>query len=197
MTASPQSQPQNASSPWSGQGPSPADRERQRGARRVAEHAVVLLLLASFALVLATSYPLILGLVEGHRPEAARRGIERLVRSRNWAVGEPARPTTSRYAPSPHPLRRTPGADALGHLLFPDIEQAEPAETAEAHLAISRGPLVLKDRADPTAAPVRSVTPETMMLVVKDTGEWLLLAVRDEERTVLGWARREQVAVVR
>jgi hypothetical protein len=170
--------------------------------RRIAEHAAVVLLLAAGALVMATAYPLLLGLVEGQRPEAARRGIDRLVRGRGWAVGEPAPRAPSRYAPSPHSLRRSPGAPDLGQLIFPQIgggdgdEAPGAVETAEAHLAISRGRLVLVDRADTNAKPVRTVTPETMMLVVKDTGDWLLLAVRDQDRTVLGWALRDRVAVL-
>jgi len=159
---------------------------------------VVLLLLAAGALVLATAYPLALGLVEGHRPEPAHRGIDRYVRGRGWAVGEPDRRAPSRYAPSPHGLLGGHGGRfrGLGELLFEEVEPGEPAPSAEGHMAMARGPVVLKDRADDRAAPVRTVTPETMLLVMKDTGDWLLLAVRDQERTVLGWARRDQVAVL-
>lgn len=189
--------PRDASSPWSGQGPSPRDRESGRRARRVLEHAVVLLLLAAGALVLATGYPLVLGLVEGHRPEAAHRGLDRYVRGRGWAVGEPAPQARSRYAPSPHSgIGRPGGFRGLGELLFEEINPDDPAPTAEAHLAMARGPLVLRDRAEDLSPPVHTVTPDTMMFVAKDTGDWLLLAIREEGRTVLGWARREKVAVL-
>ncbi|HHH31306.1 MAG TPA: hypothetical protein ENK57_23575 [Polyangiaceae bacterium] len=156
----------------------------------------MLLLLAAGALVLATVYPLALGLLEGHRPEAAHRGLDRYVRGRGWALGEPPPPTQSRYAPSPHRFGGPGSFRGLGELLFEEVNPEEPAPSAEAHLAMARGPLVLRDRADDLSPPVYTVTPETMMFVAKDTGDWLLLAIHEEGRTVLGWARRDKVAVL-
>lgn len=158
---------------------------------------MVLLLLAAGALVLATVYPLALGLLDGHRPDAAHRGIDRYVRGRGWAVGEPEPQAQSRYAPSPHPRIGGPGRfRGLGELLFEEVNPDEPPPSAEAHLAMARGPLVLRDRADDLSPPVYTVTPDTMMFVAKDTGDWLLLAIRENDRTVLGWARRDTVAVL-
>jgi hypothetical protein len=169
----------------------------------VLEHVVVLLLLGALALVLATTYPLVLGVVDGHRPDPARRGIARMVRSRGWAVGEPATRAPSRYAPTP---RARHGSSALERLLFgsdglerarPERARPEPPTSAEAGIAVPKTVLRMRSAASATADPVLVVTPAMRLIVAQDRGEWLLCAVREEERTVLGWLRRRDVRLER
>ena len=190
--------PQPAVSPWSGEG-SPGRRETIRQLRKVAEHTVVLVLLAGVTLLLAASYPIVLGVVDAHRPEAAHRGIARHVRGRGFAVGEPEARAPSRYAPSPHAF--APGLDDHGgrdwlEELLELQGTADPAEEVVGSLAVPKIPLRLKDRADRLGKPKVLVDPTTPLLIVEQDREWLLCAVREQGETVLGWARREDLTVI-
>ncbi len=185
---SPPSSPTHASAPWHDD-PVLVERTPSRLARRLAEHAVVALLLAMVAVLVVAAWPITSRLIKGDRALSARRGAARALRLRGWAAGPRAASAHSRYAPKPRALDR-----ALLDRLFPDPHQ--PVANAEGRGAFARGQLELLDRADHEADPVTTLQSGTPAVVVKDTGVWLLLALQKNGRTMLGWTTRDQVVIL-
>ncbi len=181
----------SASSPWNA-GEDNGERDKRRRMRRMAEHVVVALLAILAVTIAIGSWPVWHGAARGYRADAARRGIERHARQRGWAVGEPKKKAASRYAPRPESYGAgSPNLleELLGH---PELDPV----SAEGRPAVARGRIQLYDRADDDADIVLDVDPTVTLLVAKDLGRWLLVAVQKGERTQYGWVRRHEVLVL-
>jgi hypothetical protein len=184
------SEPANATTPWDGDGSDRRDRSRRL--RRVGEHASLMIVALVALLVFLSSWPVWLGVVDGERPAAAQRGFDRHLRARGWAVGAPREATPSRYAPTPDAYR----VDAPGAVLGELLRSMGSTRDAEGHGAVSRGRIELLDRADDDGEVVLEVDADQPLLVGKDLGAWLMVAVRQDGRTKFGWVRRGEVVIL-
>jgi hypothetical protein len=142
-------------------------------------------------IVLVSALPVVEAAWDGQRADTAHRGLDRHLRSRGWAVGDVSKRAPSRYAPIPETYRRpTP------HEILEELLGGAPADSAAGKGAMPRGRINMLDRADEDGDIVMELAPSTPILVVKDLGRWLLVAVRHEGRTQSGWLRRRSVVIL-
>ena len=183
-----------------------AQRTRGRASRAVIHHFTLLVLMATAGIVVVAALPTVERFLSGDPAIAARRGIARTMWAKGYAVGPPE-------AARPHPALddRTPaiGArsrrpllpigdpsflelDLFEKLLEPDPEPVDD-DPAVGSGAIAPRDLVLLVRAAPGSNPAVGVSRGQLLVVVKASGDWLLLAFKEGDRLELGWARRDQV----
>lgn len=113
------------------------------------------------------------------------------MRQRGWAVGPPE-PTEHRvFGPSHLSERGGRGAE-----LLEDMLEAPALGGLEGHSVRARGRLALLKSADAAASPVATIDARVSLLVLKDDGPWLLLAVRQDGQMLLGWAPRESIVTL-
>jgi hypothetical protein len=180
-------------SPWVGGVQAAATtRERARTSRRVLERFVILMLLATLGVSVVAALPAVVHLFEPTPPTVAARGIERVTRARGWAVGPPE--------PAPHPAfspedyeGRARTRDLLEELA-PPIEPMEPAQPVG---AMAKHNLVLRDRADTLGETVAEVSRGQMLLVLQDAGDWMLVAIKSEDRMRVGWVQKTELDLIR
>jgi hypothetical protein len=186
---SPPPVPTPAESPWPSESPAPGG--RSRALRQAVGRGTGLVLLAAALVAAAGSWRLIDVALDGPVANTAQRGLERALRERGWAVGPPVPSEHRVFGPSQ--LRGRPHAqlELLEHLL-----EDETGRALEGHTVRARGELALLDSAEPAASPVVTVDAASPLLVIKDTGSWLLVAVKKDERTLLGWAPRESIVTL-
>jgi hypothetical protein len=193
-----------ATSPWQGS-EGPAEIERSRLKRRLVGRIAMVMLLAGAMVVSLTALPIAVRLIQGSAPEAAHRGIAHAMWEKGYAVGPPAPREASTYAPKPSEYGSGHEGLALLEQLLEEAQQqqdegSEPKaeqDSTEQLGAVATRDLVLLDRADPSADVAFQVPKGQVMLIMKDTGRWLLVAVRLPDRIKLGWTTRDQLTIVR
>ena len=193
-------------SPWvNGDHAKASRRSRQRASRTVIHHFTLLVLMATIAVVVVAALPTVEQIIVGDPAIAARRGIARTMWAKGYAVGPPEadRPHPALDGPAPaigtrqrRPSRGS-GEPRIGdlnlfELLDPDSEPPD-ADQAVGSGAFAPRDLVLLSRASLDSDPAVAVSRGQLLVVVKQEGEWLLLAFKEGERLELGWARRDQV----
>jgi len=150
-------------------------------------------LAAIVAVVAVSSWPVVAAALEGERPTAAQRGLARHVRGQDWGVSGSQVKEPSRYAPTPEAYERR-SSNMLERLL----RGAAPPSfaSAEGREAVPRGNIELLDRADDDGDSVLTANPSMKLLVSKDLGGWLLVAIHRYGRAQYGWVRRQQVVIL-
>jgi hypothetical protein len=181
--------PSRASSPWSS--PEGGDRWRKITRRLLADATPVLLMLLATLLFVA-SLPVLYGMAVRQRIPAAQRGIARYVYARGLLAKRPTGPGTLRYSPQPvlpgHPVFSQPGADQ-GPLIR-EFSAERPG------IGVARRMIVIRKRADAEAPVVAQVGRGKALAVVKELGDWLLVAIRQDEKMLFGWVKHADVAVL-
>ncbi len=203
--------PTQDGSPWvTGSQGAAIRRARGRASRTVLHHFTVLLLMATAGIVVVAALPTVERILSGDPAHTAKRGIARTMWAKDYAVGPPeaARPRLAfghqapamglrsrRHAPA---IGGTIGDPRFGDLdLFNQLlgQNLDPNgdDSAEGSGAIAPRDLVLFDRADSDSDPAAAIRRGQILVVIKDGGDWLLLAFKEGDRFELGWARRDQV----
>ncbi|WP_437690722.1 SH3 domain-containing protein [Sorangium sp. So ce176] len=170
--------------------PPPGDAPAAPPARRL-DRLTGLVLLAATAIALTPTAPLLLRALAGERPPMQGAGrFAHLLERRS--LDEEASRAHPRF-----PLDGDPGAhdprsdDPPGF----DEEGDEPGAPARLQLGIaSRGvALVEEPRAD--GARVGAIAAGELVMVVRESGGWVLVAKHQGGSMVMGWARRSEIAV--
>ncbi|MEM1032475.1 MAG: hypothetical protein AAF928_14315 [Myxococcota bacterium] len=177
-------------SPWS---EPPPRRDRSARARRAVGQSITLLLVATFVVALLGGWPAVVGAIEADRPDAARPGLRRILRAREWAIGEPRVRDAGKYGPRMDVPRGHPDLETLEQLLD---GMGAPNAGGLGWMGKSvtpRGTIALRDGPSPRSPTVLQATPSMRLIVLKDTGRWLMVAVRDEGASVIGWTPRDTV----
>jgi hypothetical protein len=181
--------PVRAADPYGPDGPG-----QSAAPRRAVEVGTLVIMAAAIIAVGASSWPLVWDRLEGEQPIAARRGLERVLRENGWAVGPPDARKPHRVF-SPDAMRNFPFDEERGGVpRSPHAKQA-PADLTGA-LARPRTIVQLLDRGDPDGTPVLTAGPDDTLMIVRESGPWLLCALKRENRVEFGWATREQVTVI-
>jgi len=186
-------QPQSVSasgSPW--QGEDPARRDRSSTARRAIGQSVVILLSGTLVAAAIGGWPVLAGAIEGDRPVAAKRGLKRVFRQREWAIGkEPSARERSVFGPK---LRRGRPPSAILEQLLEDAEAHDGGLGWMGRAVRARGALELKEGPSQASPTVDRIDGSAHVIVIKDTGRWLMVAVRGEGRAIIGWTPRDTVS---
>jgi len=179
-------------SPW--QGDDPSRRDNATTARRAMGQSVVILLAGTIVASVIGGWPVLAGAIEGDRPVAARRGLQRVFRAREWAIGKerPVREQHRMFGLDPRRRMRGP---------VPSVILEQLLEDAESHGGLGlmgrqvqpRGQVKIKEAPTAGAPTIYVVDKRVRMTVLKDTGRWLMVAVREEGRDFVGWAPRDTV----
>lgn len=193
-------------SPWvKGEHAAASRHSRQRASRAVIHHFTLLVLLVTVGIVVVAALPTIDRVLSGDPAATARRGIARTLWAKGYAVGPPEaerpHPSLDGAAPAIGTRGRRPsrtiGDSTLGGLnLFEMLDpEANPddGESAVGSGAWAARDMVLLSRAAPDSEPAVEVSRGQLLVVVKQEGDWLLLAFKDGDRLELGWGRRDQV----
>jgi hypothetical protein len=193
--------PTEAPSPWAA-GPPPE--RRPPLARRLAERSSTLLVLATLALALGAAAPTVLDAVSSRPPDAARRGIARVLRARGHAVARPSRSAHPAFSPGASPI----GAGAarprpLAHGLDPFAETPSPAEIDRVEresvshgVALARTALELRAAPAADAEALATVAQGKLVVVLDERGAWTLVA-RPGADTTPGWVPSSDLARLR
>lgn len=185
-------------SPWVGGAQAAATaRERARSTRRVVERFVILMLLATFGVAVVAALPAAAHLFTPDKPDTAVRGIERVTRARGWAVGPPDPTPHPAFSPDDYEGKSVRDHTGLSRDLFEQLAPSDPLEPTQPVGAIAKRDLVLRDRADIGGDSVVDVKRGAMLLVLQDTGGWLLVAAKGEDNMQVGWAQRGELELLR
>lgn len=160
-----------------------------RHRRQILQRAILALFAAAIIALLLGAWPFAEAALDAPDVVAAKPGIARVVRARGWAVGPGPEGDGGR-------LSAGEGRERLPSKLFETLLENE-SDDAVGRRAMARGPLELRDSASLSASTTVTVKPNTPLLVLRDAGgDWIQLAFRDEDRTIIGWATREQVILL-
>jgi len=194
-------------SPWvNGEHAAASRRSRHRASRAVVHHFTILVLAVALGVVVVAALPTVERVLSGDPAITARRGIARTLWAKGYAVGPPE-------ADRPHPAQGGPAPAGDGRLRRPSRTHGEPgiaglelfeslldpeANPGDDAAAVGNGAwaardIVLRRRAAVTSEPTATVSRGQLLVVVRQDGEWLLLAFKDGDQLGAGWARRDQV----
>lgn len=185
-SAPPPGHPQGGPSPRSAE---VARHDRSRAARKALSRGTGFVLFATALVIAVGAWPVIEVAADGEGAATARRGLERALRERGWAVGPPLPAEHRVFGPS-HVQDRG-SRELLEHLLEKDSFNA-----LEGHVVRARGQLALLESADPSASPIVTVEALAPLLVIKESRNWLLVATRVDDRELLGWAPRQSIVTL-
>jgi hypothetical protein len=196
-------------SPWvDGSQSAAVRRARGRASLTVMHHFTLIVLMATVGVVVVAALPTVNRILSGDPAITARRGIARTMWAKGYAVGPPEATLPhpamgdgalgagspaigSRRSPSPIGDRRFGQLDLFENLLELDSEPVD--DGAKSSGAIAPRDLVLRDQANSDSEPAVVVRRGQILVVVKNDGDWLLLAYKQGDRFELGWAPRDQV----
>ncbi len=158
--------------------------------RRAAEVGALVVIGAAVVSVIASSWPLFIGVLDGERPSAAKPGIARAIRGRGWAVAPPAKKRPQLLGPRldrPHIPFDNPHVPTLPRLGRSDVVAGATARP--------RTVIQLLDRSDAEGRTVITVGPKETLMVVRELPPWVLLAVKRDGHLEFGWATRSQIEI--
>ncbi len=92
---------------------------------------------------------------------------------------------------------RSPHAPSAGmpDLVAPPDDRATDDDTPDARLAVTVRDVVVRERADDGAAPLGRVGAGELLIVIRETGAWAMVAHLGEEGSTTGWVRRGDLAI--
>jgi uncharacterized protein YgiM (DUF1202 family) len=170
--------------------------QKSQALRRAANQLTLLLVLATVAVIAVAWLEPIARVFESRQPPGARRGIAQSMRARGWAVGS--------GVPVGHPRirggaldpgnsgRAAPERNRLFELLEPD-DPIHGNPSGSRGKVLAKKSLKLRDRAADDADLVTSVSAGSRVRIVRDLGEWLLVASDRDGKASFGWVRREEL----
>jgi hypothetical protein len=75
-----------------------------------------------------------------------------------------------------------------------DPEEAQ-AQLPDGRIGLARGPLTLHDKPAPTARPLGDVKAGELVMIMRESGDWVYVVHGGEDRMVSGWAKKSEIAV--
>ncbi len=179
-------------SPW--QGDDPSRRDNANTARRALGQSVVILLAGTVVASVIGGWPVLAGAIEGDHPVAARRGLQRVFRAREWAIGK-ERPVPEQhrvFGPQTNRRMRGPVPSIILEQLLEDAESNGGLGLMGRQVR-ARSQVKIKEAPTDGSPTIYVVDQRVRMTVLKDTGRWLMVVVREEGRDFVGWAPRDTV----
>lgn len=97
--------------------------------------------------------------------------------------------------PRGHGLGLRGPSTGLPDLVAPPDDLATDDGAADARLAVTVRDVVVRERADDGAAPLGRVGAGELLIVIRETGAWAMVAHLGEEGSTTGWVRRGDLAI--
>lgn len=175
-------------------GPSPGDAPAAAPARRLDRLTGIVLTVAA-AVALSPTAPLVLRALAGERPpvQGAGRFTHHLERGSLDDDGARA-PSPPRFSFDDDPGADDPPSprDALPDF---DDEGDDPGAPMRPQIGIASRGITLVDEPRPDGARVASIDAGELVMIVRESGGWALVAKHQGGNLVVGWARRSEIAV--
>ncbi|WP_437962628.1 SH3 domain-containing protein (plasmid) [Sorangium sp. So ce119] len=173
--------------------PPPGDAPAAPPARRL-DRLTGLVLLAATAIALFPTAPLLLRALAGERPPMQGAGrfahlLERRSPDEEASRAHPRFPFDDDDPGAHDP--RTPHDDPPGF----DEEVDEPGAPSRLQLGIASRGVTLVDEPRPDGARVGAIAAGELVMVVRESGGWVLVVKNQGGSMMMGWARRSEIAV--
>ncbi|WP_438018590.1 SH3 domain-containing protein [Sorangium sp. So ce315] len=175
-------------------GPPPGDTPAAPPARRLDRLTGIVLAVAA-AVALSPTAPLVLRALAGERPHVQGAGrFTHLLEPRSPDDERARAPSPPRFSfdddpgadDPPSPRDAPPGFDEEGD---------DPGAPSRLQIGIASRGITLVDEPRPDGARVASIAAGELVMIVRESGGWALVAKHQGGNLVMGWARRSEIAV--